>query len=59
MWEKLKSRKLLATFLGAILTTLNSALGIVSDDMMQNILNLIMIYIGGQAVVDTAAAIKS
>ena len=58
MMEKLKSRKLLALIITAILTTINGATGILSDEMMQNVIYLTMTYIGGQGVVDAASAVK-
>lgn len=58
MLDKLKSRKLWAMVLAAVLNVLNSALGLLDDAALASLNQLIMLYIGGQAVVDTAAAIK-
>ena len=58
MMEKLKSRKLLALIIVAILTTINGATGVLSEEMMQNVIYLAMTYIGGQGAVDAAAALK-
>ena len=52
MKEKIASRKLWITILGAALTTLNGAIQLVPDETMQWILGLLMTYIGGQSVVD-------
>ena len=59
MLEKLKSRKLLALVLVSVLTTLNGALQLLSSDMMELLIQLTMVYIGGQAAVDSVAALKA
>jgi hypothetical protein len=58
MTEKLKSRKLWAMILAGALTAANSMLGIVPDESMKWILELVMVYIGGQAIADAAANYK-
>jgi len=57
MKEKLASRKLWAAVAGAALVTFGNQLGL-APDMVTTIVNLVMVYIGGQAVVDAAAAVK-
>ena len=57
MLSKLKSRKLWATVAGAALLTFGSSLG-VDDAITAKIVNLLMAYIGGQSIVDAAAAIR-
>lgn len=52
MKEKMASRKLWVTVIGAALTTLNGAVGLVPDETMQWVLGLLMTYLGGQSVVD-------
>lgn len=59
MLEKLKSRKLLALVLVSVLTTLNGSLQLLSPDMMELLIQLTMVYIGGQAAVDSVAAFKA
>lgn len=51
--EKLKSRKLWATILATILTAAGPQFGITVPD---EVIYLIMTYIGGQAAVDAMAA---
>ncbi|NKE69887.1 hypothetical protein [Candidatus Manganitrophus noduliformans] len=58
MAEKLKSRKLWATVLTSVIVAMNSQLEFIPADSVDTVVNLIMIYIGGQAVVDAAAAVK-
>lgn len=57
MFDKLKSRKLWATVLGAALVTFGSAIGI-PDSVSAKIIPLVIAYVGGQSVVDAATAIK-
>ena len=59
MIEKLKSRKLLALIVVSILTTINGALQLLTEDMMKSVIELTMMYIGGQATVDAVVAFKT
>lgn len=52
--EKIKSRKLWATVIIAVLNAFNGQLQFVPDDTLLNITHLVMVYIGGQAFVDFA-----
>ena len=58
MFEKLKSRKLWATVLGAALLSLGGQLGI-SQDLTEQLVQLIAAYIIGQVIADAGAARKS
>ena len=58
MFEKLKSRKLWATVLGAALLSLGGQLGI-SQDLTEQLVQLIAAYIIGQGIADAGAARKS
>lgn len=51
MKNKLKSRKLWAAVLGGALNAFGGQLGL-SPDILLNISQLIMVYIGGQAIAD-------
>lgn len=57
MIEKLKSRKLWATVGVAAFTAFATQLG-VSEDTINNIIALAMVYIGGQAAVDSVEKFK-
>ena len=60
MGDKLKSRKLWVAVLGAMLTALNAGLGSpIAADQVSSILNLLMVYLGGQAAVDAVTGLKS
>ena len=52
MIEKLKSRKLWATVIAAALATLGGQLG-VSQDLIENIVQLVMAYVIGQGIADS------
>jgi hypothetical protein len=56
MFEKLKSRKLLALVIGAVVTTINGFIGSpISEDQIEWLLKLVMVYIVGQGTVDALA----
>jgi len=57
MWEKLKSRKLWVVVITATVTAMGDQLGI-DPEAIKNLINLAMVYIGGQGVVDAAGALK-
>lgn len=57
MKEKLASRKLWAVVVGSALAAFGSQLGI-APDLIQNIVPIVVAYIGGQSVVDALAALK-
>lgn len=57
MMEKLKSRKLWIAVIGAALVALATQLGF-PQETVDNFVKVIMTYIGGQAAVDLATALK-
>lgn len=59
MIEKMKSRKLWITVLTATLAALNAGLGNpIPPDTVESIMQVVMIYLGGQGIVDATAAYK-
>ena len=55
MKEKIKSRKLWISVFGAMLVAVNAGLGYpVPDTTINDIVMLLMTYVGGQAVADAA-----
>jgi len=57
MWEKIQSRKLWIAVIVAAVTALSDQLGI-APELTAKLVNLAMVYIGGQGIVDAAAALK-
>ena len=57
MMTKLKSRKLWVTVAVAALMALGQGLGL-DPELLDKLLQMGMTYVGGQAVVDAAAALK-
>ena len=55
--EKLKSRKLWAAVIGGALTVLLTQLG-VAEETVHHLVQIVAVYISGQAAVDLAAALK-
>lgn len=55
MIDKLKSRKLWATVIAGALATIGTNIG-VSSDLINTLVQLVMVYVGSQAVVDAASA---
>lgn len=58
MFEKLKSRKLWATVIGAAVVTLGQQLGL-SEDFITSVVTLISAYVVGQGIADAGAAKKA
>ena len=56
MIEKLKSRKLWATVVAGALAILGGQLGI-DNELANHLIQLVMVYISGQAVVDAAGSL--
>ncbi len=50
--SKWNSRKLAAVGLTAALAAINQQIGLFTPDMMTSLVNLVMVYVGGQAGVD-------